>query len=215
MGRARKNGPDTPSLDAAYALESPDDNRRLYRDWADSYDAGFADAMAYQLPQHVARVFAALGGTGPVLDVGAGTGLLAGALRTVSNVEIDALDLSAEMLEVAAAKGLYRTLIEADLTQDLTINEPRYAGVVSSGTFTHGHVGPDALDGLLALAKPGALFVLSVNAAHFEARGFAAKFQALAPQITGFELRDVAIYGEGADPEHANDIAQLAVFRRL
>lgn len=201
-----------PSLDAAYALETPEDNRRLYGDWADSYDASFADAMAYQLPAQVARLFAKLGGKGPVLDVGAGTGLLAEALEAHP---IDALDLSADMLRVAGDKGLYRHLIEADLTKPLPQLPDTYDGIVSSGTFTHGHVGPDALDALLTIAAPGALFVLSVNAEHYVERGFAAKFAALAPSIIDFALHNVAIYGDAADKNHANDTAQLATFRRM
>lgn len=211
--------PDKPNLDAAYALETPDDNRRLYGAWADSYDAGFAQAKGYQLPGHVARCFAELGGLGPVLDLGAGTGLLAQALREISDVEIDALDLSAQMLAVAGAKGVYRALIEANLNAPLALPKGRYGGVVSSGTFTHGHVGPDALDGVLALAKPGALFVLSVNAAHFEARGFAAKFETLAPKITDFQIRTVKIYDAKAKPEardeHSETPGHLAIFRRV
>lgn len=204
-----------PSLDAAYALKTPDDNRQLYGEWADTYDQSFAQNMDYQLPVHVARAFAELGGAGPVLDVGAGTGLLAEALRGLSDLEIDALDLSADMLEVAGQKGVYRNLIEADLTKNLAIDAATYGGVASSGTFTHGHVGPDALDKLIAIAQPGALFVLSVNAAYFEARGFAAKFQALAPVITDYHIRTVSIYGEGADDVRANDKGHLAVFRRM
>ena len=175
-----------PTLKAAYALKTPQDNLRLYRDWADTYDQSFAQSMDYQLPAHVAHLFADLGGEGPVLDVGAGTGLLAEALRTLSDVEIDALDLSTDMLAVAGQKGIYRNLIKADLTQSLSIAPDSYGGVVSSGTFTHGHVGPDSLDKLIAGARPGALFVLSVNAEHFEARGFAAKFEALADKITDY-----------------------------
>ncbi|PTX56725.1 methyltransferase family protein [Litoreibacter ponti] len=204
----------SPSLDAAYALQSPDDNRALYRDWAETYDASFAQSMDYQLPQMVATAFHAEGGTGPVLDIGAGTGLAADALRALGDYEVDALDLSAEMLAVARRKGLYQGYIEADLTKTLPL-EPRYNGLISSGTFTHGHVGPDVLDGLLDAALPGALCVLSVNAEHFAARGFAAKFDALAPRITGFEVRTVDIYGASADSNHAHDKGYIAVFRAL
>ena len=207
--------PDKPNLDAAYALETPDDNRQLYGEWAETYDSSFAQHMDYQLPDHVAQVFAELGGVGPVLDVGAGTGLLAVALRRRNDVVIDALDLSKDMLAVAGQKEIYRNLIEADLTKTLPIQSAHYNGVVSSGTFTHGHVGPDALDKLIAIASPGALFVLSVNAEHFEARGFAAKFIALASKITDYQIRTVSIYGAHADAAHVQDKGHLVVFRRL
>lgn len=203
-----------PDLDAAYALETPEDNRALYRDWAESYDEGFAAAMNYQLPAHVARIFAKLGGEGPVLDVGAGTGLLAQHLSTLGNWQVDGLDISAEMLETARKKGLYRDTITADLTQALPIETACYAGLASSGTFTHGHVGPDALDELIRVALPGALFCLSVNSEHFQTRGFEAKFKALAEQIEGFALFSVTIYGDGAEASHAEDTAQIVVFRK-
>lgn len=204
---------DEPDLEAAYALETPEDNRKLYADWAGSYDAGFAKDMDYRLPQIVAMVLSeVMEGAGPVLDVGAGTGLVAQHFPLRGVVAMDALDISPEMLAVAAQKGLYRDCIEADLTQDLGIAEGTYGAVVSSGTFTHGHVGPDALDALLRVAKTGAVFVLSINAEHFEARGFAAKFVALEPHIRDVEHRMVDIYGPDADAAHAKDQAHIAVF---
>ena len=73
---------DDPDLEAAYALQTPDDNRRLYAEWATTYDDEFAVDMDYMLPLHVAEAFASVGGQGPVIDLGAGTGLLGAALKT-------------------------------------------------------------------------------------------------------------------------------------
>lgn len=203
-----------PSLDAAYALQSPQDNRALYADWAQTYDSAFAASMDYQLPAHVARLFLASDAPGPVLDVGAGTGLVAQHIRALRQVEIDGLDISAEMLRVAAGKGHYRATIEADLTRPLDIAPQSYAGVVSAGTFTHGHVGPEALDGLLEIARPGAIFVLSVNAEHFAERGFDAKFAALAPRISGLRIETVPIYGPDAPEDRHDDQGHIAVFAK-
>lgn len=204
-----------PDLDAAYALQTPDDNRKLYAIWADTYDAGFAEDMDYRLPELVGAVLAEVyDGTGPVLDVGAGTGLLAERYGRIDQTLMDALDISPDMLRVAGEKNLYRDLIAGDLTATLDIPDNSYAAIVSSGTFTHGHVGPDALDELLRIAAPGAPFVLSINAAHFEARGFAAKFMTLAPQISDLEHRVVQIYGARADEAHKDDKAHIAVFRK-
>ena len=200
-----------PSLDAAYALETPEDNRKLYADWAETYDASFAAEKDYLLPQIVAgRLSEIYDGSGPVLDVGAGTGLIAQFLD--GQHTIDALDISPEMLAVAAEKGLYRDAIQGDLTARLPIGDAVYGAVVSSGTFTHGHVGPDALDELLRVARPGAQFVLSINATHFEARGFAAKFAALEPHISHLTHQLADIYGPGADEAHKQDQAQITTF---
>ena len=203
---------DSPGLDAAYALRTPDDSVRLYRDWAASYDDGFAVAMGYQLPEAVAAAFAAAGGGGPVLDVGAGTGLLAEALARRGIGPLDGIDISAEMLAAAQQKGVYRRLTRADLTRGLEIAGESYAGVVSSGTFTHGHVGPAAFDALLRVARSGAQFALSINAGVYRDGGFAAKLAALGPAISGLRLEEVAIYGTAADPAHRDDRALVALF---
>ena len=169
--------PKDPDLDTAYALETPDDNRALYAKWAKTYDSTFAEAMDFLMPGHVARLFRENGGKGPVLDAGAGTGLVAAALQDTMPLEIDALDLSPEMLAVAGSKGLYRNTIVGDLTKPLDLQDGIYNSVVCCGTFTHGHVGPEALDELLRVAAPNGLFVLTIKEEHYEDRGFAKKFE--------------------------------------
>ena len=154
---------DPGDLDSAYALRTPADNRRYYADWAARYDADFAQAMAYRQPSRVADAFVAGGGSGPVLDVGAGTGLLGVALAALGAVPIDGIDISPEMLAVARAKGCYRHLTVADLTLALPPLPRPCNGIVSSGTFTHGHLGPEVLDPLIAIAAPGATFAFSVH----------------------------------------------------
>lgn len=65
-----------PDLDDAYGLKTPEDSRRLYAGWAETYDDSFARSMDFALPRIVATIYAAHGGVGPVLDAGAGTGLV-------------------------------------------------------------------------------------------------------------------------------------------
>ncbi|MBS0126067.1 class I SAM-dependent DNA methyltransferase [Thetidibacter halocola] len=203
-----------PGLDAAYGLEGADANRRLYADWAETYDRSFAQDMAYCLPQAVAQTFHAEGGVGPVLDLGAGTGLCGQALAALGVGPVDGTDLSAEMLAVARDKGVYCALFEGDLLARLPVADGAYTGAVSSGTFTHGHVGPEALDEVLRILAPGGLAVLSVNAEHWEARGFARRFDALSERIEGLKMAEMPIYGEGATGPHAQDRALIVVFRR-
>lgn len=202
-----------PDLNAAYALETPEDSKRLYADWAASYDQSFAAEMDYQMPRRIAALYREVGaGAGPVADVGAGTGLVVEDLPVAEGLAVDALDISAEMLAEAGKRGKYRRLIECDLTQTLPIEGAQYGAVISAGTFTHGHVGPEALVELLRIARPGAVFVLGINAAHFVARGFEAKLAALAGRIERLEIRSLPIYGAGGDPAHQDDTASVAVF---
>ncbi len=201
-------------LDAAYALRTPEDSVRYYRDWAQRYDREFAEEMGYQSPHAVVGLFAALGGAGPVLDVGAGTGLVGEALSRHRIGPIDGVDISDDMLMIAEAKGIYRSVIRADLTRRLPLLSAVYAGCVSAGTFTEGHVGPDAFDELLRVAAPGALFVLTVHAAVYEAGGFAARFAGFASDILGFRTEPFRIYGARATGDHADDTGWLVSFRK-
>ncbi len=204
---------DTPDLDSAYDLQTPDDSRRLYAVWADTYDSDFVAESQYELHLHTARAFVKAGGRGPVLDVGAGTGMCGQALANLGSGPIDATDISAEMLDIAMGKDVYRDAIEADVLEGIPVERASYAGVVSSGTFTHGHVGPDALDELLRVAKPGAHFALSINSTHYEAMGFADKLQGFEDKIQSLTLTEMRIYGEAATGDHKDDTAFIAVFR--
>lgn len=203
-----------PDLSRAYALRTPDDSKQLYSEWADSYDQGFAQHMDYQLPAEVARLFVEFGGAGPVLDLGAGTGLCAEALMALGISPIDATDISPDMLDVAKGKGLYRHLFSGDLTDRLPVDDNQYAGLVSSGTFTTGHVGPEALDDVVRIAAPGALIAVSINAQHWRTNGFEEKFASLGTRIRELRLPEVHIYGPGNQTEHRDDTGLVALFRK-
>lgn len=198
----------------AYALETTEDRKRLYAKWAATYDDNFAAAVDYIFPQELAQVFQTKNGLGPVLDAGAGTGLVAQALGRATDLIIDAFDISAEMLAVAARKNLYRALVEGDLTKRLPFRTGTYSAVVSAGTFTHGHVGPEALDELMRVADQDALFVLTIKADHYETHGFGAKFSSFGNAIQEFEIEEVPIYGVKSDEAIASDQGLIASFRK-
>jgi 2-polyprenyl-3-methyl-5-hydroxy-6-metoxy-1,4-benzoquinol methylase len=218
-------------LDEAYAISTPEDSRRLYARWAATYDADFVERERYVYPRTVAALVAkalatAPPGDGPrdassptVVDVGCGTGALGETLAALRpDAAIDGLDISPEMLAVARAKRradgapLYRALIVADLAATpaaapLASLTGRYDVVTSVGTFTHGHLGPEVLATVVALARSGGRLVVGINEAHFDARGFAATLAAL---IADGAVRDatttrVPIYLSGSP--HAADTA--------
>ena len=177
-----------PVVKDAYALNSAAAVKELYRDWAGSYDIGFSMSQGYQIPREVALAFFGAGGEGPVLDVGAGTGLVGEQIMALGD------------------------LIEADVLQPLPTMQ-RYQGIVSAGTFTLGHVGPKGVIALLDIAEKGALFVISVNAAHFESAGFAAMLDNIGDRITDLSFKDIRIYDDRASEDHRDDTARLILFR--
>lgn len=203
-------------LENAYRLETPDDNVAYYRDFAAFYDTDFVAALGYQYPALVAEIYrqVAVAGDGPIADAGCGTGLVAEALAPIDTA-IDGFDISAEMLERAAARGIYRALHEVDLTGPLENFAGRYGAVLSAGTFTHGHLGPTPLRGLLGIARQGGLFVIGVNRAHFEAQGFGPFLEALVHDglIGAVRTDEVKIYTRPGH-EHSEDRALVLSYRK-
>ncbi|MEM1386081.1 MAG: methyltransferase domain-containing protein [Pseudomonadota bacterium] len=207
---------DQKNLQAAYELQGRDANRALYKDWAETYDSDFAQRSGYRLPALLAHAFSVSGGVGPVIDVGCGTGLVADSLPP--DLVIDGLDLSPEMIAQSRKKGRYRTLIEADLLARLPIETGVYQGVVSAGTFTHGHVGPDALPELLRILAPGAKAVLIANAAFYRKAGFDQAFQGFIDRgiISHIDVSEERIYDSAHAPDgHADATCLVLRFETL
>jgi len=170
-------------VDSAYSLGSPADNRQLYEKWAATYDEDFVDREGYIAHREVALLFAKQLGVGPVLDVGCGTGAVGLELRKCGVANIVGVDISEQMLAIAAGKraddgtAVYKALILADLTQSLDLPSDIFKGIVSAGTFTHGHLGPEPLDELWRVAAPGAQCVLGIKTTHFDSLGFEEKLE--------------------------------------
>lgn len=201
-------------LDAVYGLKTPGDNRRHYDGWAKNYDSQFVSDMDYRLPGRVARAFVDAGPDGPVLDLGAGTGLVGEALKGYGIGPVDGTDISPGMLAQAEAKRVYRHLFEGDILGRLPVADGAYASAVSAGTFTNGHVGPDGLNEVLRVVRPGGVIVLSVNGVHWENAGFAAKLEGFGDASTGLTLDEVRYYGDAAAGSHANDHGWIVRFWR-
>ena len=77
------------------------------------------------------------------------------SLSKLGFINLDGLDLSSQMLNEARRKGVYKELIQADLSESLDLTPSAYGAVISSGTFTHSHVDANALDRIAHLLKPG------------------------------------------------------------
>lgn len=202
-------------LDHAYEIDGPVSARKLYGDWAKTYDRSFGEGWGYIAPREIAAICRdnLEQQNSPLLDIGAGTGLVGEHLRDLT---IDALDITPEMLDVARTKNIYRNLITADLLATLEIPDNSYGGVVSSGTFTHGHVGPDCLPELLRITRPGALFVCGCIPPVFDGMGFGSALALLnaGGAIEPPSFHDIPIY-EGKDHPHENDRGLVMVFRKI
>ena len=218
------NDNDSFDLDAAYAVETPDDNRQLYKSWAATYDTGFVDKNKYSYPKRITEICAASVSATDVLrviDIGCGTGVVGVRLsELLPHAVIDGADISAEMLHIALSKlrsdgsPVYGELGEVDLTLPITFARSRYDILISAGTFTHGHLGPDALIAVVSTLKPGGQAFVGINKQHFVANDFERALQrAVAAQlITEPSFIEIQMYDEGS--AHFGDVAMVALFRR-
>ncbi len=170
-------------VDAAYHLED-DDMVEFYRKWAADYDHEMLDKLGYTSPASLAAILIEqLPDTASaILDLGCGTGLTCRLLAERGYSRLDGVDISREMLQVARERGIYRHLLTGDLNDPLERESDSYDGVVSSGTFTHGHVGPEPLDEVFRVLKHGGILACTVHVDLWEKKGFEDKFTALVDQ---------------------------------
>ena len=168
-------------LERAYGLETPKQARELYRDWATTYDMHLQSGLHYRAPQRIAEILAGVLADRSclILDVGCGTGLVAEHLAQYGFNACDGLDFSPEMLAVAEQKGIYRSLIEADLEKPLEIAQGSYDAAICCGTFTHGHVGRQALTEICRLLKPGTPFACTIHNHLWQEAGFSLEIERL------------------------------------
>ena len=201
-------------LDLAYEINGTEDAKRVYSDWAESYEGSLVDEMGYIAPRRIAEIYIEnTTDKSPVLDVGAGTGLLG---QHLEDLIVDAIDITPEMLEIAREKRIYRELIIGDLKEKLAIDDEKYGGIVSCGTFTHGHVGPECFPELLRICKRGSLFCCGTIYPVFDALGFGSALAKLVSRhkISPVHFLEIDIY-EKDDHAHAEDKGIVMIFKKL
>lgn len=151
-------------LNKVYSARNTDSTRRLYDDWADTYEAeltknGYvtparcAAALAQQMPDKSL----------PVLDFGCGTGLSGLALTEAGFQTLDGMDLSPDMLKGARSKGIYRNLTRIDGETPPDISPGDYAAIAAIGVIGGGAAPLSVFDQLMERLAPGGRMVLSFN----------------------------------------------------
>ena len=193
-------------LKGAYNLSTPDDNRKYYEGFAPFYDSIFVKDLGYTYPSVVANLLVEnIKIDGPICDIGCGTGLVASEIKKKApNAIIDGVDISKDMIQISREKNIYRNLLELNLEDPLDNLLKNYSAVVSAGTFTHGHLGSDALKRLVSHFESGTKFVIGINFDHYHSKGFEKKFKTLIKSniIESFESSEVYVYNK--DNEELN-----------
>jgi predicted TPR repeat methyltransferase len=133
----------------------------------DQYAGGFDDHLVHAL-QYRAPELLVQGLRRPrhaaALDLGCGTGLAAPLLRPRVN-RLDGVDLSAQMVQRAAARGLYDAVAQDDLAQFLATTQRRYELLLAADVFIYVGELEAVFAGAARVLAAGGEFCFSVEAA--------------------------------------------------
>tara|TARA_E500000075_G_scaffold96347_1_gene87843 strand:+ start:1412 stop:2023 length:612 start_codon:yes stop_codon:yes gene_type:complete len=153
----------TTYLDKIYSADSAD-LRPFYAQWAQSYDQEVGE-NGYVTPLRIAEALArhVKDLSIPILDYGCGTGVSGQAFQEVGFLTIDGVDISAEMLEVAAKKKIYRHLEVFAPETGPNVKLGAYQIIAAVGVIGAGAAPLAVLDKMMALLAPKGLLVFSFN----------------------------------------------------
>ena len=153
----------TTYLDKIYSADSAD-LRPFYAQWAPSYDQEVGE-NGYVTPLRIAEALArhVKDLSIPILDYGCGTGVSGQAFQEVGFLTIDGVDISAEMLEVAAKKKIYRHLEVFAPETGPNVKLGAYQIIAAVGVIGAGAAPLAISDKMMALLAPKGLLVFSFN----------------------------------------------------
>jgi predicted TPR repeat methyltransferase len=153
------------------ALGTPPDRapgayvRELFDAYAKHFDTELVDKLRYRTPALLGEMLGRLGvpDGGTALDLGCGTGLSGLALAPFC-ARLEGADISAKMLELAAARGIYAALHEVDFLEWLPAQPPgAYQVVMAADVLNYiGDLAP-VLRAVAPALAPGGLFVFSLE----------------------------------------------------
>lgn len=159
-----------------YASENNDQVAERYDQWANEYDEDLADDFGYVMPRMAAEVFERyVPKDARVLDAGAGTGLVGVELNRLGYGDIEAMDISRGMLEVAGAKNVYGALHQKVMGEPLGFETDSYGAAIGVGVLTLGHAPAGSLDELARVTKPGGVIAFTLRPDVYAENGFREK----------------------------------------
>ena len=143
-----------PTIFKTLHVANLDELGELYKNW-DDYENDVIQLAGYV--GHIVTTEALIrhlkNKDAKILDAGCGTGFVGDILYHKGYKNIVGVDFSKEMLTRALKKNVYESLSLCDLTQKLHFKDNSFDAIVCAGTFTCGHVGPQALNEMVRITK--------------------------------------------------------------
>ena len=164
-----------------YKLTTSEELLKYYQDWTkkNKYNQDMIN-WKYTAPQETVLVLKkyALNNKCKILDAGCGTGLVGIELKKCGYSNIDGVDFSQNMLDLIP-QGIYKKIEKVDLNKPLKFKPNMYDVIMCVGTFTYGHVKPQALDELIRITKNKGVICFTINEGIYEEYGFDNKIKEL------------------------------------
>ena len=164
-----------------YKLKTTDEVMKYYDEWGkeNKYDKDMEE-WNYTGPKETSKIFNKYSSNKDIkiYDAGCGTGLVGVELKKYGFTNFYGADLSQKLLDLVP-KGLYQMLDKVDLNKSINKNDDSYDAVMCVGTFTFGHVKPQALDEFIRITKNKGLICFTINEGIHEEYGFDKKIKQL------------------------------------
>ena len=164
-----------------YKLKTTKEVMDYYDEWGenDKYNKDMVD-WNYTGPKETVNTFLKYEKNKDALifDAGCGTGLVGLELKKFGFKNFHGADLSQKLLSTIPS-NLYKKLFKSDLNQSINLEDNTYDAIFCVGTFTFGHVKPNALDEFIRITKKGGLICFTINEGIYKDYGFEKKIQEL------------------------------------
>ena len=162
-----------------YKLKTTDEVMKYYDEWGekDKYNKDMVE-WNYTGPKETVEVFKKYNENKEILifDAGCGTGLVGLELKKFGYKYFHGADLSQKLLNTVP-ENLYQKLIKVDLNKPIDVRDNYYDAIMCVGTFTFGHVKPQALDEFVRITKKDGLICFTINEGIYKEYGFDKKIE--------------------------------------
>ena len=164
-----------------YKLKTSEELLKYYQNWTDKnkYNKDMVD-WNYTAPHETVFVLKkyVFNKNSKILDAGCGTGLVGIELKKYGYSNIEGVDFSQNMLDLVP-QNIYKKIEKIDLNKALKFKDNIYDVIMCVGTFTYGHVKPQALDELIRITKNKGFICFTINEGIYEEYGFDNKIKEL------------------------------------
>ena len=162
-----------------YKLKTTDEVMKYYDEWGEKnkYNKDMVE-WNYTGPKETVEVFKKYNENEEILifDAGCGTGLVGLELKKFGFKYFHGADLSQKLLNTVP-ENLYQKLIKVDLNKPIDVQDNYYDAIMCVGTFTFGHVKPQALDEFVRITKKDGLICFTINEGIYKEYGFDKKIE--------------------------------------